>query len=187
MNMEHTEIRVREGTERDFLSILPLCEQRYGSGYLTRALFDRWMEHPSLLKTAELNGAFAGFAVMMPASAGEVMEKMAMPREDVEAIAGDRPILIYKSAAVLPQYERRGVMRALAGAGLETARREGYGSLFGSAWMYRGKMPIAGTFRAFGFVPLYTRERLWYNDPGYTCAVCGGRCTCSAMIYYKKL
>ena len=115
------------------------------------------------------------------------MEKMAMPREDVEAIAGGRPALIYKSAAVPRQHEHKGVMHALALAGLETARQEGYGSLFGSAWVYNGKSPIAGTFKAFGFVPLYKREKLWYNDPDYTCVVCKGRCTCDAMIYYKTL
>lgn len=185
--MEQMKIRIREGEERDFLRMLPLCDERYGPGYLTRAAFDRWMEHKSLLKVAEADGEFAGFAVMVPASVPEVMERMAMPREDVEAFAGGRPALIYKSAAVLRRYERRGVMRALAAAGLETARWEGYGCLFASAWVYRGERPIAGTFRAFGFAPLYKRERLWYGDAGYTCVVCKGRCTCDAMIYYKKL
>ncbi|MFQ8639898.1 MAG: hypothetical protein ACLR94_17095 [Acutalibacteraceae bacterium] len=185
--MGEKEIRVREGTERDFLQMLPLCDERYGPGYLTKAIFDRWMEHKSLLKIAEMGGEFAGFAVMVPASVEEVMEKMAMPREDVDAIAGGRPALIYKSAAVPRRHEHKGVMHALAVAGLATARQEGYGSLFGSAWMYNGKSPIAGTFQSFGFVPLYRREKLWYNDSGYTCVVCKGRCICDAMIYYKIL
>ena len=181
------DIRIRDGKEQDFLQMLPLCDERYGSGYFTKAIFDHWMGHKSLLKIAELEGAFAGFAVMVPATVEEVMEKMAMPREDVEAIAGGRPALIYKSAAVPRQHEHKGVMHALALAGLETARQEGYGSLFGSAWVYQGKSPIAGTFRVFGFKPLYKREKLWYNDPDYTCVVCKGRCTCDAMIYYKTL
>lgn len=185
--MEQAKILVREGREHDFLCMLPLCDERYGPGYLTRDVFDHWMEHKSLLKVAEIEGEFAGFAVMVPASVPEVMRKMAMPREDVEAFAERRPVLIYKSAAVLQRHERKGVMRALATAGLETARQEGYGCLFASAWVYDGKSPIAGTFKAFTFVPLYKREKLWYDDPGYTCVVCKGRCTCDAMIYYKKL
>lgn len=185
--MEQARIRIREGEEHDFLHMLPLCDERCGPGYLTRAVFDRWMEHKSLFKAAEIDGAFAGYAVMLPASVPEVMKKLAMPREDVESLAEGRPALIYRSAAVLRQYERRGVMRALAAAGLETARQEGYGCLFGPAWVYQGKIPVAGTLEAFGFVPLYKREKLWYDDPGYTCVVCRGRCVCDAMIYYKKL
>ena len=185
--MKGIDIRIRDGKGQDFLPMLSLCDERYGPGYLTREIFDHWMEHKSLLKVAEIGEGFAGFAVMVPATVQEVMEKMAMPREDVEAIAGERPALIYKSAAVLQQHEHKGVMHALAVAGLETARQEGYGSLFGSAWVYQGKSPIAGTFRVFGFKPLYKRERLWYNDPDYTCVVCKGRCTCDAMIYYKTL
>lgn len=181
------DIQIRDGQEQDFLQMLPLCDERYGPGYLSKSIFGHWMEHKSLLKAAEIEGEFAGFAVMVPATVQEVMEKMAMPREDVEAIAGGRPALIYKSAAVLQQHEHKGVMHALAAAGLETARREGYRSIFASAWVYHGKSPIAGTFRVFGFKPLYKREKLWYNDPGYTCVVCGGRCTCDAMIYYKTL
>lgn len=181
------DIRIRDGQEQDFLQMLPLCNERFGPGYLTKDVFHRWMEHKSLLKVAEIGEEFAGFAVMVPATVGEVMEKMAMPREDVEAIAGGRPALIYKSAAVPRRHEHKGVMHALAAAGLETARQEGYGSIFASAWVYQGKSPIAGTFRVFGFKPLYKREKLWYNDPDYTCVVCGGRCTCDAMIYYKTL
>lgn len=185
--MKEMDIKIRDGKEEDFEEILPLCDERYGSGYLTKGIFGHWMEHKSLLKVAELGEEFAGFAVMVPAIVEEVMEKMAMPREDVEAIAGGRPALIYKSAAVLRQHEHKGVMHALALAGLETARREGYGSIFASAWVYQGKSPIAGTFRVFGFKPLYKREKLWYSDSDYTCVVCKGRCTCDAMIYYKTL
>ena len=185
--MKGMDIKIRDGEERDFPQMLPLCDERYGSGYLTKEIFDHWMEHKSLLKVAEIEEEFAGFAVMVPAAVQEVMEKMTMPREDVEAIAGGRPALIYTSAAVPRRHEHKGVMHALAAAGLETARQEGYGSLFGSAWMYNGKSPIAGTFRVFGFKPLYKREKLWYNDPDYTCVVCKGRCTCDAVIYYKTL
>lgn len=130
---------------------------------------------------------FAGFAVMVPASYEEISKKMGMPQEDVERIAAGRPGLIYKSAAVPLKFERRGIMHAMAQAGLKTAEEEGYGSLFGSAWICNGKIPISGTFKVFQFQPLYRRKMLWYDDPEYHCVVCKGRCKCDAMIYYKTL
>lgn len=185
--MRQIDIQIRQGWEEDFAHILPLCDERYGRGYINRQGFDHWMEHPSLLKVAESEGAFAGFAVMVPASYLEISKKMGMPAQDVERIAGGRPALIYKSAAVPLRFERCGIMHAMAQAGLDTARAEGYGSLFGSAWIYNGKIPISGTFKTFDFRPLYKRQMLWYDDPEYHCVLCKGRCRCEAMIYYKTL
>lgn len=126
-----------------------LCDERYGTGYIDRGTYERWMEHPELMRVALIEGAFAGFSVFVPASVEALMAHMAMPREDA--------------------------------AGL------GYGSIFGSAWVYDGKIPMSHLFDHFGFRQLYGRKLLWYHEENYRCVVCGGRCRCDAMIYYKKL
>ena len=168
-------------------AVQSLCDARYGEGYITQADFDRWMLHPPLFQQALIDGEFAGFAVMVPSSAEEIMEKMDMPREDVLAFAGDAQPLIYKSGAVFPQCERRGVMNALATVGIEKARALGYGALFTSAWVHDGSVPIENTMLRFGFRRLYERHMLWYHDEKYHCIACGGRCVCDAVIYCKKL
>lgn len=181
------EITVVNGTEAYYEDIQRLCDERYGAGYIGRENFALWLKNARLLKIALVDGVFAGFAVMLPASVTDVMTHMAMPESDVRRISGDRPALIYKSAAVVKKYEHCGIMKAMAEQGLNEARLMGYGSVYGSAWIIDGKIPIEGTFRAFGFQRLYERQMLWYHDENYRCIVCKGRCTCDAVIYYKKL
>lgn len=185
--MAASTITVINGTAAFFGEIQRLCDERYGTGYICREDYDRWLKNPELFKIALIEGDFAGFAVMLPAGVSEVMKHMGMPEQDVRRISGNKPALIYKSAAVQKKYEHRGVMKAMAAEGIRQARRLGYGSLYGSAWVYDGQVPIEGTFRAFGFQRLYARHMLWYGNENYRCVVCKGRCTCDAMIYYKIL
>lgn len=186
-NAERLDIRIADGDERYFEELCELCDDRFGTGYVDRAVFERWMRYPRLLKIALVDGRFIGFAVMVPADTAEIMRKMKMPERDVLEIAGEKPALIYKSAAVRPEYEHCGVMHAMAAQGIEDAKELGYGALFAAAWVYGGKIPIEPTFNTFHFQRLYERKMLWYDDEEYRCVVCKGRCTCDAMIYYKKL
>ncbi len=180
-------VQIVNGEDIWYQAVQDVCDARFGTGYIDRNEYAIWMREPRLLKIALIDRVFAGFAVMLPAKLDDIVRHMAMTEDDVLAIAGDKPMLLYKSAAVRAAYEHHGVMREMAAAGLQTARELGYGSLFGSAWVYRGQIPIAGTFRAFGFTPLYLRHMLWHDDEHYRCVVCKGRCNCDAMIYYKKL
>lgn len=178
--------QVVKGAWEHYEHIQPLCDLRYGTGYINEKTYGQWMEHPELMDVALIDGEFAGFSVFIPASTEELMSHMGMPREDVERIAGDRPALIYKSAAVPFRFEKRGVMQQLLGNAMEELPALGYGSAFGSAWMYDGRIPMSRLFDLFGFHQLYTRKMLWYHDEDYRCVVCGGRCRCDAMIYYKR-
>ena len=123
MGQQHTQIAgpvsIVDGDAAFYKDIQQLCDERYGTGYLHRDDFVHWLERPRLLKIALLDGEFAGFAVMIPASVGLVMKKMDMPRADVLRISGEKPSLIYKSAAVQKRFEHRGIMKAMADAGLD--------------------------------------------------------------------
>ncbi len=179
--------QVVKGAREYYDAIQKLCDLRYGTGYIDKSTYEKWLEHPELMSIALIEGEFAGFSVFIPAGIEELMSHMDMPREDVTHIVGDRPALIYKSAAVPFQFEKQGVMQQLLGSALKELPRLGYGSIFGSAWMYDGRIPMSRLFDLFGFHQLYRRRMLWYYDENYHCVVCGGRCKCDAMIYYKQL
>ena len=93
MGQQHTQIAgpvsIVDGDAAFYKDIQQLCDERYGTGYLHRDDFVHWLERPRLLKIALLDGEFAGFAVMIPASVGLVMKKMDMPRADVLRISGE--------------------------------------------------------------------------------------------------
>lgn len=180
-------LEIINGQARYFEAILKLCDERFGTGYINRAEFDHWMEHPSLFKIGLVDGVFGGYVVMYPAEEAEIAGKLKMPVEDIREIAGKKPKLYYKSAAVKKEYERCGMMPPLTQAVLDEAHAAGYGSLFGSAWVYNGKTPLRSSLEKLGFRALYPRKMLWYDDEAYTCVVCGGRCVCDAMVYCREI
>lgn len=175
------------GTWDYFPKIKELCELRFGSGYVDEADYTQWMEHPDLIQVVLVEGDFAGVAVLRPASAEVIAQKMGMTEAEVLDITGGKPALIYKCAALWPWYEKKGINHIVAADGLSRGEAGGYSAVFSAAWMYNGKTPAQHVFQHLGFTPLYLRKMLWYNDEKYKCIVCGGRCTCDAMIYYKKL
>lgn len=179
--------RVAAGDWAYYPQVKELCELRFGTGYLDETDFARWMEHPDLVQIVLVDQDFAGVAVLLPASTEEIARKMGMTVQDVEAITRGQPALIYKCAALWPWYEKRGINHAVAADGLRRAEAGGYSAVFSAAWIYDGKTPARSVFEHMGFTPLYRRKMLWYGDERYRCIVCGGRCTCDAMIYYKKL
>lgn len=179
--------QVVEGSWDYYDIIQPLCDLRYGTGYMTREVYAHWMEHPDMIQIALVDGQFAGYSSMLPVTLDEVVTGMKVNRSDAERIAGGRPILYYKSTVVPFEYEGRGHFQALAHAAMATAREQGYGSMFSTAWTYGGYTPLARPFARLGFEHLYRRSMLWYEDKNYTCIVCKGPCRCDAELYYKKL
>lgn len=163
------------------------CDLRYGPGYMTPEVYAHWMEHPDMIQIALVDGQYAGYSSMLPVTPEEVTRLMKVDRADVERVAGDRPILYYKSTVIPYAFEGRGHFQALAHAAMDTARAQGYGSMFSTAWTYDGYTPLERPFKRLGFVRLYRRGMLWYEDKNYTCVVCKGPCKCDAEIYYKIL
>lgn len=180
-------IRIKAGDLAYYPQIKELCELRFGSDYVDETDFARWMEHPDLVQIALVNEAFAGMAVLTPASAGEIAGKMGMTEREVQSITGGRPAAIYKSIALWPQYEKHGIGRDIVLDGLRRAKAKGYCAVFLAAWMYNGIIPAQKMLHSLGFTELYRRRMLWYGDEKYRCVACGGRCVCDGMIYYKRL
>lgn len=181
------ELQIKPGTWEDYPRIKELCELRFGSGYLDETGYARWMEHPDLIQMAMIDGEFVGVAVLLPASTEEIAQKMGMTQAEVLDITGGRPALVYKCAVLWPQYEKRGINHIVAADGLKRGEDGGYSAIFSAAWMYNGSTPAQHVFEHMGYTKLYIRKMLWYDDKQYRCIACGGRCTCDAMIYYKKL
>lgn len=172
----------------DYYGIIQeLCDLRYGPGYMSRKVYAHWMEHSDMIQIALVDGRFAGYSSMLPVTEDEVVQTMKVEREDVQSIAAGKPILYYKSTVVPFEYEGRGHFQALACQAIQTAREQGYGSMFSTAWTYNGYTPLARPFAHLGFTYLYRRSMLWYGDKGYTCVICKGPCKCDAEIYYKVL
>lgn len=175
------------GTWDYFPKIKELCELRFGAGYVDEADYAQWMEHPDLIQVVLVEGDFAGVAVLRPASAEVIAQKMGMTEAEVLDITGGKPAVIYKSIALKPKYEKQGVGRYVVLDGLRRSVDMTFSAVFIAAWMYDGFIPAQKMLHSLGFTQLYQRKMLWYADEKYRCVACGGRCVCDGMIYYKKL
>lgn len=177
----------RNADKSDYDNIKSLCDRRYGTGYLTEALFDSYLECEKLFITALKDGEFAGFAVMTHANEEHIAENMKMPIDEVRLLSHGMPPLIFRSHAILEKFEKMGLPVNMTAALMREGKKQGCGTVFASAWMYDGKIPMGKTFDRLGYQQLYIRENLWYDNEDYCCVVCGGRCRCKAMIYVKNI
>ena len=177
----------RNALPEDYDELCKLCDERYGDGYFSWETYDHYSTRPELFITAHCGEELAGFSVMIPASKEEIAKEMKMPQEDVDELSGDKPPIIFRSLIIHKRFEKKGLPLTMANILLERVQAAGYGTIFGPAWMYDGKIPIEGLLKRLGFTQLYIRKNVWYDDLKYHCIICGGRCKCDAMIYYKKL
>nr|WP_325182616.1 PP2C family protein-serine/threonine phosphatase [uncultured Oscillibacter sp.] len=83
--------QVAAGRMEYYPQIQRLCDERYGTGYIDKAIYERWMERPELMRVALIEGKFAGFSVFVPASTEELMTHMDMPREEFSVYASMDP------------------------------------------------------------------------------------------------
>lgn len=181
------EILIRPAAPGDFDNIDKLCDKRFGEGYLHRGEFYRWLKYPKLFSVALFDGAFAGFAFLMPEDAVPLAAYMKISAEDVKAFSGGKPVLHCRSAALVPEYEHHGLMYRLLSEILDNARVLGYGAAFAPAWKYKDKVPMGRLLDKLGFEKMCERQMLWYDQADYKCVACGGRCSCDAVIYRKKI
>lgn len=185
--MDSQNVQMIDATSDFYEDIKELCDVSFGTGYLDRTEYDKWLSHPRLVNIALVDDEFAGFSAMIGASTEAVMEHMDMERSEVLAITGGKPALIYKSVAVSSKFRKNGLLTRLIEGLLEHVKELGYGAVFLSAWMYDGKIPTESSLMSLGFTRLYQRHMLWYRYENYHCVVCNGRCVCDAVIFYKNL
>ncbi len=176
-------ITVRSAAADDFDQIAELANGRFGEGYLEKPEFLTWLAHPKLFLVAELDGQFCGYVYLMPEDREELAASMQLSEEYIRSVAGDKPVIHCRSAALRKDMEHKGAMYTLLRQTLTAAGEEGYGAAFAPAWKYNGHIPMEKLMQKLGYTYVGIRKLLWYQIPGYKCVICGGRCTCDAAVY----
>ncbi len=180
-------ITIRPVREEEFSIVFDLCEKRFGKGYLDREEFEQWLRQPQLFLAAECEGVFCGCVCYLPEEIDDLARYMRLTSEYVRSVSGGKPVIHCKTAVVVPEYERCGIMQGLVAAANENARELGYGAAFAPAWKHDGQVPVGKLLCRLGFEKLAEAENIWYDMEKYTCVVCGGRCKCTAVIFQKRL
>ena len=183
MEKEEQELFIRPAASDDYDAVSALCDLRFGDGYLKREEFDEWRKNPELFLVMEDEGRFVGYVCFVPSSPEKMAEYIKFPVEDIIKDSGGRDVIHCRSTVLYPEYEHKGIMRVLWTHILEKVKDMGYRVAYGPAWKYNDFVPMDHLLTSFGFEKIADRENLWYDDETYTCIVCGGRCSCPAVIY----
>ncbi len=180
-------ITIRALKSSDYDVIFELCEERFGKGYLEKSEFEKWLNFPSYALAAEYDGRFAGFLCYMPSTVNDIADYMHITPEYVNSVSGGKGVVHFKTAILLPEFEGKGIIHAMASRVQERLKKDGYGVIFGPAWKYNGFIPMKKSLLRLGFTELCERENIWYDMKNYICVACGGRCRCNAVIFQKIL
>lgn len=181
------EIEIIDAEEKYYPQMLELCEECFGSGYLSYPHFCEMIKMEAPFKMALTGKELIGYSVFETTDAEEVAAQYQIDLEGVKEIAGAEKIFRYKSAAVKKAFHGKGVAGNLLEECIQKARELDCGSVFVAGWKYNGRVPMHNIFIRNGFVEVGLRKNLWYGEEDYTCIICGGRCKCEGIIYYLKL
>jgi len=174
---------IRSAKYEDFDEVLPLCDRRFGTGYVDRAEFDKWLKYPQFCLVMEYDGDFVGYVCILPSTPEKVCEDMQLPLDEVSAECEGKKVIRCRSAILKEKYENRGYMRVLWEKVFANAKSCGYGISYCPAWKYDGKVPMHNLLTKLGFEVIAEKQMLWYDEINYTCVVCKGRCACPGVVY----
>lgn len=72
-------------------------------------------------------------------------------------------------------------------AAVETFLENGISAVYAVCWKPGDVPPLSSPLKKCGFSYLMTVDKPWYSSDKLFCPYCGGRCSCDADIYYRKL
>lgn len=109
----------------------------------------------------------------------------------------NRPLLdsVYKgdkcarlqSVGVREEYRGEGLGTRMMASSLSKLSFRGVECVYIVCWNPGGRLPLSHALSSCGFKHLIKIDDYWAEDESLICPYCGGRCHCSAEVYYKIL
>ncbi len=98
-----------------------------------------------------------------------------------------KPVGRIQSVAIRHAFRENGFSKKLVQFAFDALSAEGAGCVFTACWKKGDKVPLRATVQSCGFHFLAETENVWFDKEELFCPYCGGRCRCSAEIYYKRV
>lgn len=181
--IDPAKVVIRSATENDYNAIIKLCDERFGTGYIDRNEYNRWLKYPELFLALDYDNDFVGYVCILPSTPESVSADMQLPLDEIKAECAGKKIVRCRSAVLRTEYENMGFMRMLWQKVFDNAKKLGYNISYCPAWKYNGFVPMDHLLTKLGFEAIAEKQMLWYNEENYKCVICGGKCKCPAIIY----
>lgn len=108
--------------------------------------------------------------------------------QDYDRISGGKQVLHHKFSAVREDLRKRGIMTNMLREAVQILEEEGKcGGVFVQAWIKQGTIPLEESLYRAGYERYKRQIRPWWKYKDRTCNICGGRCKCDAMVYYRTI
>ncbi len=182
-------MKIRKAVSSDTEEIVQFCEDCFGKDYTFIPEMRAFIEDDAnRLFVIEEDGRIIAAVLYLKDDKQTVMEDMEVEEEDFDRISKGRPVLHHKFCIVREDCRGRGLMTKLMEDAVAELKREGiYGAVFGQAWIKQGEMPMENICARTGYQQYKRQIRPWWKYADRTCNICGGRCKCDAMVYYREL
>lgn len=172
---------------QDAPQLKTLFEAAFGSHYLSTEQILDYIRGGTPFKLAVEGDALLGAILFIPAGEAEVAAHVHMDPAAVRRLSGGKPCLLCKCACTADGLQGTGIGKQILSACLADIAAGGYGAVFTVLWKYNGAIPAESLFAGFGFVRGRALTMPWYQDAGYVCSICKGRCRCDGVVYYKSI
>ena len=130
----------------------------------------------------------AGAILFLAEDRQTMIDNLSIDPADYDRIRKDLRTLHHKFSVVRGDLRGRGLMTLMLEEALEEIRKEGrYGAIFVQAWIKQDVIPMERIFQRAGYVPYRRQIRPWWKYENRSCNICGGRCKCDAMVYYRTV
>lgn len=166
----------------DYEVLGTIADERLGKGYFDPDDFVFRTKYPELNLVAEEGGLPVALISMTPEDPESLAKAVQMDLKELLKDACGRPVIHFRTALCDAAHDGQGISGILLERVIDNAREMGYGVIISPTWKYNGKAPAEKLQTNLGFKRIGEKHMLWYDQKGYSCIICGGRCRCDAIL-----
>lgn len=135
------------------------------------------------------SGELAGYIYFLLTDIMNTATDLKLDKEQLRnmCVGGESCVGRIQSVAIRSAFRGYGFSRRLLQLALDDLAEKRAGCAFIACWKKGNSVPLGAAVRACGFHFLTEVENAWFDNEELYCPYCGGRCRCSAEIYYKHL
>lgn len=137
-----------------------------------------------LLVLKDRDDTIVGYIYFLITTPGEIENQTLLKRASLSSLPRCGRI---QSVALRKASRGMGYSVLMINSALEILLENKISEVYAVCWKPGDIPPLSSPLKRCGFSYLMTAEKPWYRNEKLFCPYCGGRCSCDADIYYKKL
>ncbi len=180
---------MRPAEQRDAKAVTELANLCFGDAYTSLEEMKGFIEdRENRLFIEEDEKGLAGAVLFLKDDKEGLFEDLDVTGDDFDRLSEGKKVLHHKFSIIREDLRGKGIMTRMLDDAIALVEDSGsYGVIFTQGWIKQGSIPMENIFKRAGYRVYKKQIRPWWKYNDRTCNICGGRCRCDAMVYYRKL